>query len=73
MEKHIIQWSYWLGIASLVIAVVWRGLNVFGLGLPMSLTRNEPIFSMTLYKASLLLFVAAIASANYARFKLQRS
>jgi hypothetical protein len=72
MEKHILHWSYWLGMASLVIAVVWKGLNAFGLGLPMLFTREQSVFYLTFYKASLLLFVAAIASANYARFKSQK-
>jgi hypothetical protein len=66
MEKHISHWSYWLGIASLIIAVVWKALSAFGLGSPM------PFSYLTFYKASLLLFVAAIASANYAWLKSQR-
>jgi hypothetical protein len=69
MEKHILRWSYWLGIASLVIAVLWRALNVFGLGSGTLLLRGQYVFSMTFYKASLLLFVAAIATASYASFK----
>jgi hypothetical protein len=71
MERHILHWSYWLGIASLVIAVLWRGLNAFGLGSPTLLIQGQFVFSMTFYKASLLLFVAAIASANYAWLKSQ--
>ena len=29
MEKLIARWSYWLGIACLVIAVIWKIVNVF--------------------------------------------
>ena len=72
MEKHIFRWSYWLGIASLVIAILWRAMNAFGLGSGTLLLRGQYVFSMTFYKASLLLLVAAIASANYATFKSQR-
>lgn len=72
MEKYILRWCYWLGIASLVIAAVWKGLNALGLRLPMLLTRDQSVFYLTFYKASLLLFVAAIASASYAGFKSQR-
>jgi hypothetical protein len=72
MEKHILRWSYWLGIASLVIAAVWKALNALGLGLPMLFTRDQSIFYLTFYKASLLLFVAAIATASYASLKSQR-
>jgi hypothetical protein len=66
MEKQILHWSYWLGLACLIIAVVWRIVNVFGRGL------DTPIGALTLYKGSLLLLVAAIASASYAGFKAQR-
>jgi hypothetical protein len=66
MERQILHWSYWLGLACLIIAVVWRIVNIFGRGLDM------PIGALTLYKGSLLLLVAAIASASYAGFKAQR-
>jgi hypothetical protein len=72
MEKHILHWSYWLGMASLVIAVVWRALNAFGLASPTLLIRGQPVYSTTFYKASLLLFLAAMASAGYAWSKSQR-
>jgi len=35
MEKYILQWSYWLGVACLVIALVWRVLNAAGSFLPL--------------------------------------
>jgi hypothetical protein len=72
MEKHILRWSYWLGIASLVIAAAWKALSAFGLRLPMLFTNDQTIFYLTFYKASLLLLVAAIATASYASFKLQK-
>jgi hypothetical protein len=50
----------------LIIARVWRAANVFGLAL------GNSIFPLTFYKGSLLLLVAAIASASYAGFKSQR-
>ena len=66
MERQILHWSYWLGLACLIIAVVWRVANVFGLAL------SNSIFPLTFYKGSLLLLVAAIASASYASFKSQK-
>jgi hypothetical protein len=66
MEKHILHWSYWLGVACLIIAAVWRVVNVFGLA------SGNSIFPLTFYKGSLLLLVAAIASASYAGFKSQK-
>ena len=72
MEKHILRWSYWLGIVSLVIAAVWKALSALGLRLPMLFTKDQTIFYLTFYKASLLLLVAAIATASYASSKSQR-
>lgn len=66
MEKQILHWSYWLGLACLIIAFVWRVVNVFGVAL------GKSIAPMMFYKGSLLLLVAAIASASYAGFKSQR-
>jgi len=66
MERHILTWSYWLGLATLVIAVLWRAANAFGA------LQSLGNFPLTFYKGSLLLLVAAIASAGYAGFKPQK-
>lgn len=65
MEKHILRWSYWLGIACLVIALVWRGINAFGIWLPPSTTPGYTIWYLSFFRGSLLFFVASIATANY--------
>jgi hypothetical protein len=65
MEKHILRWSYWLGIICLVVALTWRGINALGVWLP---ARNAPqyeIWYMSFFRGSLLFFVASIATANY--------
>jgi len=31
MEKTIAPWSYWLGITSVIVAIAWKGENIFGL------------------------------------------
>jgi hypothetical protein len=72
MEKHILRWSYWLGIVSLIIAAVWKAFSAFGLTLPMLFTKDQSIFYLTFYKASLLLLLAAIATASYGSLKSQR-
>lgn len=66
MEKQILHWSYWLGLACLIIAFVWRVVNVFGVAL------GKSVGPTTFYKGSLLLLVLAIASAGYAGFRSQR-
>jgi hypothetical protein len=71
MERHILQWSYWLGIASLIVAALWKAANACGLGLVI-LTTYHYNLPMTFYKGSLLLLVAAIASANCVWLKSQK-
>jgi hypothetical protein len=73
MERNIVHWSYWLGIATLVIALLWRALNAFGVWLPTTVTPGNTVYYMSFYKASLLFFVTSIASANYAWFNSRKS
>lgn len=65
MQKHILHWSYWLGIASFVVALVWRGLNASGVWLPRNITPNQTITYMSFYKGGFLFLLVAIATANY--------
>ncbi len=71
MEKHILRWSYWLGVACFAIAVVWGGLHEVGIS---SGAEAKPggIGYMTFYKAGLLFLLTAIATANYAWGKGQK-
>jgi hypothetical protein len=65
MEKHIIQWSYWLGMVSAVIALALRAFNAFGIWLPAAFTQGRTVWYMSFYKGALLFFVIAIATANH--------
>lgn len=65
MEKQIARWSYWGGVAGVVIAVVWRILTLFG-GLPKSILATEHALSYeTVMKGALLLLAITIATGNY--------
>lgn len=66
MGKHIINLSYWMGLASAVIALVLRGLNALGMLLPTVLKQGQTIWYMSFHKAALLFLLVAIATANYA-------
>jgi hypothetical protein len=72
MERNIVHWTYWLGMPCLVIALLWRVFNALGLWLPMRITEGETVYYMSFHKASLLFFVAAIASASYTSFKSRK-
>ena len=59
MERHIARWAYWLGVVCLVISFVWRVVTLW-----IGPVRGIDFAPMTLYKGSLLLFVAAIATST---------
>jgi hypothetical protein len=62
VEKHIVKWSFWLGLACAVIAFVLRGLNAVGLFL--DLLPGANISYMGFYKAAFLFLAVAIAAAS---------
>jgi hypothetical protein len=68
MEKYIIRWSYWLGVISFLVAIVWRVLIV---AVGKSLGFGGLTY-MSFYKGALLLLSTAIATACYAWFKAQK-
>jgi hypothetical protein len=72
MEKHILHWSYWLGIASFAVALVWRGLNALRIWVPSSSAPVPPIGYTSFYKAGLLFLLVAIATANCAWFNSRK-
>jgi hypothetical protein len=64
MEKKILQYSYWLGVVSVVIAIVWRAVNALGYGFT-PYTQTTGINYMSFYKAALLFLLMSIASGAY--------
>jgi hypothetical protein len=71
MEKLIARWTYWLGIACLVIAVIWRIANVFR-SWQSSAATGGTIGHSAFMHASILFLVATIATACYAWLKSQK-
>ena len=63
MKKHINTWSYRLGLASAVIALVMRTFNAFGVWLPGTVVQGMTVWYMSFYKAALLFFLINIATA----------
>jgi hypothetical protein len=55
MEKHLVTWSYWLGIACFAIAVAWKAWNAFGMWLAKSMAGGETISYMCKYSRGLKL------------------
>lgn len=63
MKKHINTWSYWLGLASALIALVMRAFNAFGFWLPGAVVQGVTIWYMSFYKAALLFLLINVATA----------
>jgi len=66
MEKHILRWSYWLGLACFAIATAWAGLNI--IGIVRSNLVSEGFGAASLAKGGAILLVLSIATANYGWF-----
>ena len=71
MERNLLHWSYWLGITCSVVALLRGSFNALGVWFPMQIAAGQTINYMSFHKASLLFFVTAIASANYAWLALK--
>lgn len=72
MEKLIARSSYWLGIACLLITVIWRVVNVFRSWSPSAVTSGQAIGHSAFLHASILFLVATIATASYAWLNSQK-
>ena len=73
MEKHIVGWSYWLGLASTVIALVLRLLYALKVLVPQKVPVGpSSIGYMSFYRGALLFFLIAIAAASYTWIRNQK-
>jgi hypothetical protein len=61
MIKHIETWSYWLGLASVVIALAMRTINAFRVWLPGTVVQGMTIWYMSFYKGDSI-FIVNIAT-----------
>ena len=83
MEKLIARWSYWLGIVCMVIAVVWKIVVVIGYwhlrastveaATPGAITVATAVGHSMFLHASIMFFVASMASVGYGWLKSQKS
>ncbi len=72
MEKKILQYSFWLGVVSVAIAVVWRVANAMGYGFT-PYSQSTGINYMTFYKGALLFLVVCVASGAYISARKEKS
>ena len=65
MEKQIVQVSYWLGLASSLLALVWKGLEV----LHVAPEKFGTLGYLTFFKGALLFLLISMATAGCAWVK----
>jgi len=73
MEKHIMRWSYWLGVICAALAVLTRLLNAMGLSSTLLQTRGDSFSFRTFLNAALLFLITSIATAGSIWFKRQNT
>jgi hypothetical protein len=73
MEKHIMRWSYWLGVICVVLAVVTRILNSLGMSTVLLQTKGDSISFRTFVDGALLFLITSIATAGFVWFKRQNT
>ena len=73
MEKRIVTWSYWLGMLSVLMALVLRFLNLLGLVRSTVIEQGRTLWYMSFYKGALLFFLVAIATASYASMRSNKT
>jgi hypothetical protein len=73
LEKQLSVAGYWLGLVSLILAVIFRLLAVMGVGLWSSSPGAIPISYLTFFHGAEAFLLLSIASSAIAWFKLPRS
>ena len=63
MEKKILQYSYWLGVLCVVVAVVWRAASATGYFGEMLVVLT--LTYMSFVKGALLFLLTAMATGAY--------
>jgi hypothetical protein len=71
MEKHLIRWSYLLGLLCFGISLVWRVLNALNVGVPDAIAPGRAIWYSSFYKAGFLFLMVCIAAVNFAWYSKQ--
>jgi hypothetical protein len=71
MEKLIARCSYWLGITCLVIAVIWKGVNILRY-VQSPAGAGGPLGHSAFMHASILFLVATIGTACYTWLNSQK-
>lgn len=73
MEKQLSVASYWIGLVSLVLALVFRILAIMGVAVWSASPASVPISYLTFFHGAEVFLLLSIASSVIAWAKLPRS
>jgi len=73
MEKQIAVVSYWLGVVSTVLTIVFRALAAFGIWPDLVPAEGAPISYYTFLRGAILLFLLSIASRQISEWRAGKS
>lgn len=65
MEKHVVRWSYWIGVACGIVALIWRGLVALG-GPERFIYGDRAVGYEGFLNGAFLFLLIATATASYA-------
>ena len=65
MERHLVRWSYWLGVALTVGAVVFRAVRAFVPEVTLYPPEGPAIDSTSFIKGAVLFYTMALATVAY--------
>ncbi len=72
VEKYLVRWSYWLGIACALVALIWRGL--FAVGIPERISYDDRAVGYAgFFNGALLFLLIATATASYVSATRQKT
>ena len=73
MEKYTVQWSYRLGMVSLVLAVLTRGIDIVAPSMNVIPTNGDSIGYNAFVHGAMLCFGTTIATTCYVWFNAQEA
>lgn len=65
MEKKFLEWSYWQGLARMIVAILWRIANAFSGISPNLVVTGKEITYWSFVRGGGILLVISIATAGY--------
>jgi hypothetical protein len=73
LQKHIIKWSFWLGVLALVLALASRAIDLVNPDIDVIPTKGDSIGFNAFMHGAFRFFAATVAATCYAWFTAHQS